>query len=255
MAIPLLVAILVFGVLAIAALAEVYTFGGPSGDYGDVMHDLPVEVLIRQAWLPQLTVGLVFLALTLRLGWVSRARLRLPSTVAGWAVGLLPCAALLAVIDYGYLQDKGSSTLPVVFLTFLTVGFTEELGFRGVGIGGFQQAFTLRRSWLYASGLFGAAHFVNILQGEPVGVAIGQVVMTTLMGLLFGALAIKSGSLILAMVAHGLWDVFAVTRLMRAEATGALVGNGMATLAIAALVAVALALAVRSSARQRVTGY
>jgi len=228
LAIPLLVALLIGSVLAIAALAKVFTLGGPSDDYGDVMTRLPVEILLRQAWLPQAVVGLVLLLVARRLAWTSRIRFRLPSTLGGWLVGLLPAVALLAVIDYGYLQDKGGATLPVVFLTFLTVGFTEELGFRGIGIAGFQQTLTLRRSWLLASVLFGAAHIVNVLQGAPLGQTLGQVVVTTLMGLVFGAIAIKSGSLVLAMVVHGLWDVFAVSRLMRAETTGMLSGGAVA---------------------------
>ena len=239
-----LILVLVVGVLAIFGFSLLYTLGGASGDYSDVMQRLPADILLRQAWLPQLTVGLLFVGLLCWLGWGRRARLALPSTLVGWAIGLVPCVVLLAAIDYGYLQGKGGYTLPVVFLTFLTVGFTEELGFRGIGIAGFQQVYSLRRSWLLASGLFGVAHIVNVFQGEALTHAVGQVVVTTLMGLVFGLLAIKSGSLILAMVAHGLWDVMAVSRLMKPELSDAILGGSrlaplVAGAAILALVGVA----------------
>lgn len=223
LAIPALVVLLVASVGAIAGLAALFTLDGGAVDYGDVMRDLPARTLLRQAWLPQAIVGLAALVLMLRLGWTRRSRLALPTSVGGWVIGGIPCIALAAALDYGYLAGKGDDVLPVVFLTFLTVGFTEELLFRGIGIGGFQQRFGLRRSWLFASGLFGLAHIVNIFQGQSVGQALGQVVVTTLIGLVFGLLAIRSGSLVLAMIAHGLWDILAVSRLMASETVGGLV--------------------------------
>ena len=94
--------------------------------------------------------------------------------------------------------------LPLVILgVFAGVG--EELMFRGLGVvtfrrGGFREA----QVALYSSLVFGLVHVSNAIGAGPRALAQAAIVSTT--GYFFYLARRSGGTILLPMLAHGLWD-------------------------------------------------
>jgi uncharacterized protein len=86
------------------------------------------------------------------------------------------------------------------------VGFGEEMITRGSMIVGLRSRFSEGGVWLISSLLFSALHVPNVIFGLPVSVMPIQVLLTFIMGSGFYVIRRISGTLILPMVLHGLWD-------------------------------------------------
>ncbi len=86
------------------------------------------------------------------------------------------------------------------------VGFGEEMITRGSLLVGLRSRFGERQAWLFSSLLFSALHVPNVIFGLPVWAMPVQVVLTFIMGGGFYAMRRMSGTLLLPMVLHGLWD-------------------------------------------------
>ncbi|WP_437385948.1 CPBP family intramembrane glutamic endopeptidase [Plantibacter flavus] len=124
-------------------------------------------------------------------------------------------------------------------LVILLVGFTEEITTRGLLLTGLRSRLSEVWVWLLTSVLFGAMHLLNAT-GQALGATIQQVVFAFIAGTVFYIVRRVTGTLIWAMVLHGLWDfsTFAVTH----GTPGPLAGIGAAINLIAgvfALIAVA----------------
>lgn len=91
-------------------------------------------------------------------------------------------------------------------LALLLVGFTEEIVHRGLLLTALRSRFSEVWVWLFTSALFAVMHFVNVLLGAPVAGTVSQVGAAFLMGTALYILRRVTGSLIWAMVLHGLWD-------------------------------------------------
>jgi membrane protease YdiL (CAAX protease family) len=84
----------------------------------------------------------------------------------------------------------------------------EEVAFRGVLLTYFLIKYSKRKSIVFSSLGFGVIHFFNILSGrDPVWVT-GQVVWAFILGLFYGYLFIKTGSLLPVMLFHYLGNLF-----------------------------------------------
>lgn len=240
--IPVLVILLVGLVALILVVAKAINAGEEMVDYDDMMETLDRAILIRQALLPQAVVGLVGVGIAAWLGWFGRMRISLPTSIVGWVLTLVPLGLLLAAIDYDKIQGSGGATTAlVVFATFLTVGFTEELIFRGIGLEGFHQSQAVMKSIIFAAAVFGASHLINLAMGRSVRDGVLQAIMTTVMGIVFGVFVVKTGSLIAGMVLHGIWDVFTVSRISGTVEPAALVPH-LPTAWLLAVVMVGVAL-------------
>ncbi|MFD8769707.1 CPBP family intramembrane glutamic endopeptidase [Microbacterium oxydans] len=88
----------------------------------------------------------------------------------------------------------------------LLVGFTEEIVNRGLLLTALRSRFSEVWVWFFSSALFAVTHFVNVLLGAPLAGTISQVGAAFLMGTTLYILRRVTGSLIWAMVLHGLWD-------------------------------------------------
>lgn len=86
------------------------------------------------------------------------------------------------------------------------VGFGEEMITRGSMIVGLRSRFSEGRVWLICTLLFSALHVPNVLFGLPMYAMPIQVLLTFIMGSSFYAMRRMSGTLLLPMVLHGLWD-------------------------------------------------
>ena len=88
----------------------------------------------------------------------------------------------------------------------LGVGFGEEMITRGSMIVGLRSRFGERKVWLISTLLFSALHIPNVIFGLPMSAMPIQVLLTFIMGSGFYAMRRVSGTLILPMILHGLWD-------------------------------------------------
>lgn len=97
----------------------------------------------------------------------------------------------------------------------------EEVAFRGVVLAMFLRFYSQPKAILFSAIGFGFIHIFNILGGgDPVWV-IGQVVWGSLMGLFYGYVTVKSGSLLPAMLVHYLsnWFVSALNAYINTTGT------------------------------------
>ncbi|MCP9793267.1 CPBP family intramembrane metalloprotease [Vulcanococcus limneticus Candia 3F8] len=86
------------------------------------------------------------------------------------------------------------------------VGFGEEMITRGSMIVGLRSRFSEGKVWLISTLLFSALHIPSVLFGFPLWAMPVQVLLTFIMGSGFYAIRRVSGTLIVSMVLHGLWD-------------------------------------------------
>ena len=86
------------------------------------------------------------------------------------------------------------------------VGFGEEMITRGSLVVGLRSRYREGTVWLASSLLFSALHVPNVLFGLPLEAMPVQVVLTFVMGSGFYVIRRLSGTLLLPMVLHGLWD-------------------------------------------------
>ena len=84
----------------------------------------------------------------------------------------------------------------------------EEVGFRGVILTLFLSKYSRRGSIVIAAGAFGLIHVLNLLSGREAVWVAGQVGWAFCMGIFYGYLFVKTGSLIPPMVVHYLGNVF-----------------------------------------------
>lgn len=84
----------------------------------------------------------------------------------------------------------------------------EEVAFRGVVLALFLRFYNQPRAILFSAIGFGVIHLFNILNGsDPVWV-IGQVVWAAILGIFYGYVTLRSGSLLPAMLVHYLSNLF-----------------------------------------------
>ena len=84
----------------------------------------------------------------------------------------------------------------------------EEVAFRGVVLAMFLRFYNQRRAIIFSAFGFGIVHLFNIVSGgDPVWVA-GQAVWGAILGLFYGYVTLRTGSLLPAMIFHYLSNVF-----------------------------------------------
>lgn len=97
------------------------------------------------------------------------------------------------------------------------VGFGEEMVTRGTLLVGLRSRFPEGKVWLYSTLLFSALHIPNVIFGlRPSGLAF-QLLNTFIFGSFLYAMRRLSGTLLLPMFLHGLWD----SSVFLPDATGA----------------------------------
>ncbi len=154
-----------------------------------------------------LIIGTVFLAATASiLGWWRPALFerrhgpRWPLMVP--ALMVLALGVNLANTDWGSYDGAFFAAS----LVLLLVGFTEEMTTRGLLVVGLRSRLPEVWVWFLSSALFAAMHLINIAGGQSAGTTLTQVGMAFLGGTVFYILRRSSGTLLWAMVLHGLWD-------------------------------------------------
>ena len=89
-----------------------------------------------------------------------------------------------------------------------TTSILEEITFRGMMLALFLRFYTPPKAVLFTALGFGASHLLNLLDGaEPVWV-IGMVIYAAVLGVCYGYITLKTGSLLPAMLIHFLCNLF-----------------------------------------------
>lgn len=153
--------------------------------------------------------GSAFLVIAISvLGWW-RLVLFDASTAGPRWIWILP-AAMAAIILSKFLALPWSKVSPELLLWSslgaLGVGFGEEMITRGSMVVGLRSRFGEFQVWLIGTALFAALHVPNVLFGLPLWGMPIQVLLTFVMGTGFYLMRRMSGTLILPMALHGLWD-------------------------------------------------
>ena len=186
-------------------------FGWDSVDYGDL--STSTEVLFQNVIAPDLVVTALIVVLVVVLGWwtlVTREKRRVPLWMWLFPIFIVGIAALTT--DWSRLSDEGGGYIAALAAATLIVGFNEEFMFRGVLLHGFRQTGSEVHAWAWATTLFALAHGMNLFNGEPIIAVMPQILSAFLLGTLLYLTRRVSGSIWLAIFAHGFWDFAVLSR-------------------------------------------
>jgi len=154
-----------------------------------------------------LIVGAILLALTATLlGWWRPAMFDQHRSVR-WPIFvpiLMAVALVINLLSTDWASYDGGFFAASVVL--LLVGFTEEMANRGLLVVALRSRLGEGWVWFLSSLLFGVMHLMNALSGQDLATTLQQVVFAFMGGTVFYILRRTTGTLIWAMVLHGLWD-------------------------------------------------
>lgn len=155
-----------------------------------------------------LIIATVLLAITTSLlGWWRPAIHEAHRSRHKWPIFVPILVAVAALVN---LAGTDWSAYSAAFLgasvVLLLVGFTEELVHRGLLLTALRSRLSEVWVWFLSSALFAVMHLVNVLLGAPLAGTVSQVGAAFLAGTAFYILRRVTGSLIWAMVLHGVWD-------------------------------------------------
>src|SRR5262249_22627483 len=108
---------------------------------------------------------------------------------------------------------------PMLLVAICAAPLTEEIAFRGYAMAILQRRFTPITALVIASTMFAAAHLTQGLSGP-------KLVVYELVGLGLGYIALRTGSLIPAMVVHSFGDLVFFTTVWSHDAGRRLVSEG-----------------------------
>lgn len=167
----------------------------------------------------ELAAGIVAFLFLLLFGYQGKLKEKGKGFVLGLYIGgFLTGYCCLTLMAQCYVQAldadaKLVSALEIVFfvLTMFLIGWTEELIFRGVVMNLFLERFSKTKrgilaSVILSSVLFGAVHLTNISSGVSLASASIQAVTAGLLGVILGAVYVRSGNLWLVIMYHALVD-------------------------------------------------
>ena len=189
-----------------------------------------------------LIVAAVLLAITTTLlGWWRPALFERQRSVRWPIIApiLLAVAMLLNLVSTDWNSYDGAFF--AASLVLLLVGFTEELTTRGLLLTALRSRLHEGWVWFVTTALFAGMHLLNAVTGQAIGPTIRQVLFAFVAGTVLYILRRTTGTLVWAMVLHGLWDfsTFALTH-GTPRATAAIGGIVEVAAGIVALIAVAL---------------
>ncbi|HEY6567566.1 MAG TPA: type II CAAX endopeptidase family protein [Actinomycetota bacterium] len=176
---------------------------------------------IIKAIIAPIGVGVIILLLTAHfLGWwkpvftdehrSARWTLAMPILVA------IAIVVGLASADWGNVD---SSLVVWLLIGTLLVGVSEEVLTRGLMLTAFRGGMGEVGAWFWTSVMFGLLHSLNILEGQAVGPTIQQIVFAFAFGSVLYASRRATGTLLVPIVLHGLWDFTSfITNLGNADA-------------------------------------
>lgn len=154
--------------------------------------------------------------------------------INGLKTGLLMLLPFLLLHYAGSIVSwltLGTSSVLIAFLRAFAPGFGEEVMFRGIGIANFMRVIKSEKQisvifWL-SSIVFGLSHITNIMGGgDPFSVLI-QSVYAIGVGMLFGAVYLRTGSLWPCIIGHMSVDFMEFIRADLSASGGLMMGMGL----------------------------
>ena len=167
------------------------------------------DAVVRGVVVP-IGLGGVFLAIaTTVLGWWHPVLFQDGRTGPAWVLVvpvMFGLVGLLGTINIDWRSPK-AALLPWLALGVLLVGFSEEMVSRGILIvGGRDAGWSELVVVLVSCVLFGLLHGINAFFGQSLQTTVQQIVLATVMGASFYAIRMSTGTLIVCMLTHALWD-------------------------------------------------
>ena len=163
-----------------------------------------------------LPIGLALSALLLiflyRNGQLRAYGLCLPQTSARSMLYYIPVLVMLtANLWYGFAMNLGVPETVLYILSMLTVGFLEEVIFRGLLFEAMRKDGE-RVAVIVSAVTFGIGHIINLINGSGVDLISNllQIVYATSAGFMFVMIYLKSKSLIVCIAAHGIFNALSV---------------------------------------------
>jgi CAAX protease family protein len=201
--VPTFAALVTFVLMLLVILSSVFVSARWPGD--------------TSGWYLGSTIGrlvsiFILLAMLARVGWLRPAGFTSLGNWGPWLLILIPLAYAIAAFAFvmtGNLNFRFSipALTGVAFLFLMTHAFMEETAFRGLILHGFEQALGSSKrdsvkSVSISSMYFGGMHILYIL-GEPLPIVLLRMISAFLLGILFGALVLRSKSIYPATIFHG----------------------------------------------------
>ncbi|MFI4936333.1 MAG: CPBP family intramembrane glutamic endopeptidase [Caulobacterales bacterium] len=150
------------------------------------------------------------------------------SLIAG-ATGVAAAAALWTVmasvvrVPPNVLPDTHgvpmTTLVPILLISIIAPPLSEEIAFRGYAMGFLRRHFSPTSALVITSLLFAAAHLTQ-------GLYAPKLIVYFIAGLAFGFVALRTGSLIPAMVVHSMGDLTFFTLVWSHDAGRRLIGEG-----------------------------
>lgn len=179
----------------------------------DVRYDALAESrenVVRGIVVPIGVGGVLLAAVTTGLGWWGPALVQSPRSGPAWALAVPAVLAVgaavgLTSVDWG--SPRARTVLPLLALGCVFVGFAEELGTRGlVLVGARESGWGEPAAALLTMVVFSLVHAMNALFGQSVQQTLVQLGLTFAAGAAFYVTRMTTGSLVLCMVLHAVWD-------------------------------------------------
>ncbi len=189
---------------------------------------LAISILVGRAlaaettgWYIGSTIGrlisiFILLIVLARLGWLHSAGFTSLGQRRTWFFLLFPLAYSIAVSAYAMTGNFDFSFSDPLFMSIVTLflmahAFLEETSFRGLVMHRLVRAWGganrgVLKSVLVSSLFFGGMHIIY-LAGEPLPIVLLRIAVATLLGIFFGALILRAGSIYPAAFFHGVWNV------------------------------------------------
>lgn len=163
------------------------------------------------------------------LGWWRPAIIERPAARHRWPIvapALMGLAAVVILtVGTDWTQVDGAYLGGLLALGVL-VGFNEEFVTRGLLLVGIRARAHEVIVWLSTSALFGLMHVTNLFSGQPLLPTLQQIGLAFLGSTAFYIVRRVTGSLVWAMLLHGVWDVssFASAHAPGVSAIGGVIG-------------------------------
>lgn len=121
---------------------------------------------------------------------------------------LLVPLAVAALPLVGGVESPGTATLLVLLVGYGLTGFTEELVWRGIALH-LLEPLRPARAVVLGAALFGVAHLGNVLYRDSVGLVLAQAWGAFCFGVAYGALRLRTHTIVPLMALHALTDLAA----------------------------------------------
>jgi len=191
-------------------LCEIFSISELFGIDGDSHLGISLKMILTRFF-----GGAAFLAMLINLEY----RVLNPIKRPFWRSVLISLPALLIAVNnfpfFAVIMGKarvieGAPMLLLLFLECMTVGFFEEIAFRGVVFLGIlkkapEDKLRAFVSIALSSVIFGLVHLVNLIESAP-GAVFLQIGYSTLIGAMCAVVLLKTANIWLCVVIHGLYN-------------------------------------------------